>query len=244
MLVRTVTSALQIFEAFAEHRRPMNLSELSRLLDIPTSTCFGLMRTLEASGYLYEVGGRKMFYPTARWLLKSREIGTHDPVLGLVRPHLEKLRDSSGETVMLSKRLADSVVLLDVMESKQTIRYTAEVGQLKSLNLTSSGKALLSALSDEERDSSLLRLHGANGARLSVAQRTQLKDEIKKASVKGWYVGRAEISMDVMGVAVPVRLAGEVFALAVAGPLPRMDRSVSANAKQLLAAAKTLMKQL
>lgn len=222
----------------------MTLSELSRLLGIPTSTCFGLMRTLQARGYLYEVGGRKMFYPTARWLMKAREIATHDPILEVVHPYLEKLRDASEETVMLSKRLGDSVVYLDVIESKQTIRYTAEVGQLKSLNLTSSGKALLSAVSNEERDAILLKLHTAGGARLNAPQREQLKDELKQAAAGGWFIARAETSMDVMGMAVPLRLVDDVFAIAIAGPLPRMDSRSTTHAKQLLSAARTMMKHL
>jgi DNA-binding IclR family transcriptional regulator len=244
MLIRTVDSALQMFEAFAEHGRPMTLSELSRLLAIPTSTCFGLMRTLEARGYLYEVGGRKTFYPTARWLTKAREIERHDPIHELIRPHLEKLRDASEETVVLSKRLGDAVVYLDVVESKQTIRYTAEVGDLKSLNLTSSGKALLGAMPDRERDGVIMTLHSAGGARLSAAQRAQLKADIERGAKDGWFVGRRETSMDVMGAAVPVRLAGDVFAIAIAGPLPRMDPRLSTHAKRLLGSAKALMKQL
>jgi IclR family acetate operon transcriptional repressor len=242
MLIRTVDSALHIFEAFAERGQPMTLSALSRLLKIPTSTCFGLMRTLEARGYLYEVGGRKTFYPTARWLMKAREIEKHDPIYELIRPYLVKLRDVSGESVVLSKQLGDVVVYLDVVESKQTIRYTAEVGDLKSMNLTSSGKALLGAMPERERDGVLLRLQGVKGARLSTPQRAQLKAEVERAVKDGWFVGRGGTSIDVMGVAVPVRLAGDVFAIAIAGPLSRMDPCIRAHARQLIATAKAVMK--
>jgi DNA-binding IclR family transcriptional regulator len=244
MLIRTVDSALQMFEAFAERGKPMTLSEMSRLLEIPTSTCFGLMRTLEARGYLYEVGGRKSFYPTARWLMKAREIEKGDPIYELIRPHLVKLRDASDETVILSKRLGDAVVYLDVIESKQTIRYTAEVGDLKSLNRTSSGKALLGAMPERERDGVILRLQAASGARLSTAQRAQLKTDVERAAKDGWFVGRGETSMDVMGAAVPVNLAGDVFAIGIAGPLARMDPRLRAHAKLLLGVAKALAKHL
>jgi DNA-binding IclR family transcriptional regulator len=244
MLIRTVDSALQMFEAFAEHGKPMTLSEMSRLLEIPTSTCFGLMRTLQARGYLYEVGARKTFYPTARWLTKAREIEKHDPIYELISPHLVKLRDASQETVILSKRLGDAVVYLDVVESKQTIRYTAEVGDLKSLNFTSSGKALLGAMPEREREGVLLRLHGASGARLTSAQRIQLTADVERAAKDGWFVGRGETSMDVMGVAVPVRLAGDVFAIGIAGPLARMDPRLRTHARQLLESAKALLRQI
>lgn len=235
-----VDSALQMFEAFAEHGRPMTLSEMSRALDIPTSTCFGLMRTLLARGYLYEVGGRKTYYPTARWLAKARDIQKNDPIDEQIRPWLVKLRDASEETVVLSKRLGDAVVYLDVVESRQTIRYTAQVGDLKSMNLTSSGKALLSQLPEKERDSVISRLRTVGGARLSPTMRARLKAEIAQSTKDGWFIGRGETSIDVMGAAVPVRLVGDVFAITIAGPLQRMEPRLRAHIRLLLQTSKTL----
>ncbi|NUZ07694.1 IclR family transcriptional regulator [Piscinibacter koreensis] len=244
MLIRTVDSALQMFEAFAEHGKSMTLSEMSRRLAIPTSTCFGLIRTLEARGYLYEVGGRKAYYPTARWLVKSREIEKSDPIYEVIHPHLEKLRDASDETVVLSKRLGDALVYLDVVESRQTIRYIAEVGDLKSLNRTSSGKALLSSLPEREREAVIAKLQGGSGARLTAAQRTTLQGDIARGTKDGWFVGRGETSMDVMGAAVPVTMGSDVFAIGIAGPLARMDPRLKSHARLLLAAGKVLAKQL
>ena len=56
--------------------------------------------------------------------------------------------------------------------------------------------------------------------------------------------GRGENIMDVMGVAAPVRLAGDVFAIAVAGPLGRMEPRIRAHARQLVGACKALTKNL
>ena len=244
MIIRTVDSSITLFEAFAERGKPMTLSELSRVLDIPTSTCFGLMRTLQARGYLYEVGGRKSFYPTARWLAKAREIDRNDPIQEQMRPYLEKLRDATGETVVLSKRMGDAVVYLGVEDSRQAVRYTAEIGDLKPLNNTSSGKALLGALEQAERDELLGRLHGRNGNRLTAAQRSELKAELERSIKDGWFVGRGDNIFDVMGVAAPIAVAGETFAVAVAGPLTRMEPKIRAHAKQLVGTCKALLKDL
>ena len=133
-------------QAFADRGEPLTLSELSRLLSIPVSTCFNLMRTLQARGYLYEVGGRKMFYPTARWLVTSLAIASRDPVREQLQPYLESLRDETGETAILGKRMGEQVMYLAVVEGMHTIRYTANVGDLKPLHSNSAGKALLGAM--------------------------------------------------------------------------------------------------
>ena len=245
MIVRTVDRALMMLEAFAERGAPMTLSELSRLLRMPTSTCFGVMRTLQARGYLYEVGGRKTFYPTSRRLAMSRKIEKNDPIQEHLQAFLEKLRDATGESVILSKRLGDAIVYLNVLESTQTVRYSAAAGDLKPMHSTSSGKALISTLAEPERSQLIARLRGAGagGARLPAAQRAQLIDEIKLGARRGWYVGRGENVMDVMGVAAPVYVSDEVFAIAVAGPMVRVEPKLHAHAKQLVWICKALLKK-
>ena len=208
------------------------------------------MRTLQARGYLYEVGGRKTFYPTSRWLAMGRKIEKNDPVQEHLQAFLEKLRDATGESVILSKRLGDAVVYLNVLESTQTVRYSAAAGDLKPMHSTSSGKALISTLTETERTQLIARLRvtstggagGAGGARLPVAQRAQLMDEITLGGRRGWYVGRGENVRDVLGVAAPVYVSGEVLAIAIAGPMVRVEPKLHAHAKQLVWTCKALLK--
>lgn len=241
MVVRTADRTLKMFEAFAEYGKPMTMSELSRLLDIPTSTCFGLIHTLIGSGYLYEVGGRKAYYPTSKWLVKARQIEGKDPIQDQLRPYIAKLRDLTGETVVLSKRLSDCVVYLGLAESTHSIRYNASVGDLKPLHSTSSGKALLSVLPEDERSALIGRLRGSGGGRIPPAQRAQLLEEIAGSVKRGWFVGRGEIVIDVMGVAAPVYVAGDALSIAIAGPRNRMEPKLHAHAKQLIWTCKTLL---
>ena len=175
--------------------------------------------------------------------------GTYDPgdilaaCLGFcVAGHLSR---ETGESVIFSKRLGDAVVYLNVLESTQTVRYSAAAGDLKPMHSTSSGKALIGALGESERTQLIARLRGSGpgGARLPASQRAQLVEEIKLGSRRGWYVGRGENVMDVMGVAAPVYVAGEVFAIAVAGPMVRLEPKLHAHAKQLVWICKALLKK-
>jgi DNA-binding IclR family transcriptional regulator len=232
-----------MFEAFAECGQPMSLSQLARLLEIPTSTCFGLLRTLLASGYLYEIGDRKTYYPTSKWLEKAREIAAKDPIQDQLGPYLAKLRDLTGETVVLGKRLSDCVVYLSVLDSLHAVRYNAKVGDLKPLYLTSSGKALLSAIPDAERPAVLSKLNGLNGVRLAPSHRSQLIEELRQSAKRGWFLGRGESVIDVMGVAAPVYVAGDVLSVAVTGPMNRMEPKLHAHAKQLVWTCQALLKR-
>ncbi|MBP8298061.1 MAG: helix-turn-helix domain-containing protein, partial [Burkholderiales bacterium] len=44
---RSSLRALEVFEAFREARRPLSLSEVARMTDMPVSTCHGVFKALE-----------------------------------------------------------------------------------------------------------------------------------------------------------------------------------------------------
>jgi len=58
MHVKTAGCTLDLFEVFARKKKPLSLSQLARAIGAPVSSCFGIVRTLEARGYLHEVKAR------------------------------------------------------------------------------------------------------------------------------------------------------------------------------------------
>lgn len=240
MMVKTADRTLLMFEAFAERGEPLTLSELARLLAIPLSTCFNLMRTLQARGYLYEVGGRKTFYPTARWLANSMAIARRDPVGQQLQPYLESLRDETGETTILGKRMGEQVIYLSVVEGTHTIRYTADVGALKPLHSSAAGKALLGAMPVRERESLVSRLRLTRVTPATITQRTPLLRDIEQGVKRGRFVTRGENVADVMAVAAPVGVGGDTCAVVVAGPIHRMEPKLEAHAKRLIATCRAI----
>ena len=50
MDVKLVARTLDLFELFAAERRPLPLTELARLLDVPPSSCLAMARTLVSRG--------------------------------------------------------------------------------------------------------------------------------------------------------------------------------------------------
>lgn len=50
---RSTMRTLEVFEAFRQAKRPLSLSKLAKLADIPTSTCHGVMRALKLAGFLF-----------------------------------------------------------------------------------------------------------------------------------------------------------------------------------------------
>lgn len=219
---RSSLRGLEIMETFRTAGRPLSLSELARLAGIPVSTCHGVVRALEKRGFLYFLSPREC-YPTRRLGELAAEIDANDPVIARVAPALSALRDETGETAILGTRHLDAVLYLLVVESPQAIRYTARAGDRKPLHSSAIGKVMLGAMAETEL-AQWLKGH----ALPRVTERTltsarRLRADLAAALRHGYYVTRGENVADVMALAAPMRIAGRVFGVAVAGPLQRME---------------------
>ena len=218
---RSALRPFDILEAFRVAGKPLLLSELARLTDMPVSTCHGVLRALEDSGYLYFLATREA-YPTPRLFEMAREINSNDPVVARLVPLLERLRDATHETVVLSALQNERAVNLVVVESDQTIRYASRPGDVKNLHSTSLGKAMLMAMPESERLRRIDKLSLNPRTGLTITSREELLADLEQSIARGYTVARGENSPDVMAIAMPVRLAATSLAVAVAGPIARV----------------------
>ncbi|MBA2962660.1 MULTISPECIES: IclR family transcriptional regulator [Ramlibacter] len=238
--VKAADRTLDLFEAFQKAGRPMSLSEIALAMDIPVSSCHGLVNTLVSRGYLGPVGGPRSYYPSRLLYELGRNLLARDPVLSKVTPILEVLRDKCGETVVLGRRLDKYVQYVHVLEAAKTIRYTASVSDLRSLHSSALGKALLGALPEERRAALVQTLDYERVTPNTVPNAKRLLADVAAGEARGWHMTQGESVVDVAAVAKWVLLGGEPHAVAIAGPLNRMAPLMEKHAR-LLTAANTEM---
>lgn len=239
MRIRQVDNAMELFELFARQHVPLTLTQLSQALGVPKSSMFNLISTLLARGLLYEAYPRA-YYPTRRLFDMSREIMDGDTILQLIHGDLEQLATSTGETVLLAARdpqNPNEIVYVDAVESSAPLRYYAKVGDKRPIYSTSSGKAILTTYSPEDRHRILSCLAFHPHQENTVADARALNALLDKAIARGWCEDNAETIPDVMGIAVPIRYGERRFGLALAGPIHRMKARREALAERLRSAA-------
>ncbi len=234
-LVPAAARTLDVLETFRGTRRPLSLSELARLTRIPLSTCHGLVRTLEQRGFLYYPTAREA-YPTRKLLEMAREIDAHDPVVGRLAPALARLRDATQETVILGMRQDDSALYLLVLDSPHIVRYTARAGEYKPLHSSAIGKALLGTLPGEALDAWLQSRTLARVTANTITSTRSLKRNVQESHARGYYLTQGENVADVLAVAAPLQVGSLQLAIAVAGPLHRMEAAKAKHVERLLAA--------
>ncbi|MBT2305221.1 IclR family transcriptional regulator [Variovorax paradoxus] len=240
MEVKLVARTLELFELYAREGRPLSLTEISRGLEVPMSSALALARTLAAKGYLYETKKRSGYYPTRKMLLLCRAIDAPDPILELVRPALEALRDRCNETVVLGRRQDLDVVYLDVHQSREAIRYNVSVGAMRPVTSNSIGKALFAMMSPDEQMMLMERVQWNRLTPRTIVDAKQLLEDAAQVPARGWAANTGESVPDLAAIAMPFHLAGEWYGVAIAGPLERMEAHWASHVEALSAAVADL----
>jgi IclR family transcriptional regulator, acetate operon repressor len=167
-------------------------------------------------------------------------IAQHDPIGTRVSHALSELRDTTGETVVLSKRSGDKVVYMEVFESPHRIRYSAVAGEIRDLHANSMGKALLGQLPEAERKATIARLKFTKYTKHTLPSAAAYATDITKSLKRGYCLNDGESVADVMAVAVAMTINDEHFAVALAGPRYRMKDEIAAKADQLQRACRSI----
>lgn len=244
---RAANRIVDILELLARSADGLALHDVSAQLEAPKSSLLPLLRALTARGFLAQ--DRSGAY---RLGAKALDLGSSAParreLVQVARPALLDLSRRTGETVFLSTLSSDrtSIVYVDKLESDHIIRYAGGVGDRRPLHATSSGKAILAFLPEEEREEILKSLSLDRHTERTVTSLAALRAALDEVRRKGVSVTVEEVVAGASGIAAPVldrhgRVAG---ACAIGGPTNRVRPRIRALAAEVKATARALSAEL
>jgi len=229
---QSVARVIRILETLCAAPAPVSLAQLSRELHAPKSSIAALLRGLADTEFVTSSDGVYSLGPSAfgfgSALLEARR-RIHSP--DLVREGMRRLAERSGETVLFAVRdaEADTMTYLDVMESRNSVRFTVSVGDRRPLYCTAGGRVLLAAIPEADLRRYLNRLKAKKMTTKTEINRAKIAQAITLARTCGVAQTMDEAAEGVTGAAAAIR-DGEgivIGALVVAAPSSRLqDRRV------------------
>ncbi|MFI0350360.1 IclR family transcriptional regulator [Actinomadura sp. 9N407] len=210
--VRSVHNACTVVEAIAAGQ-PVGVSELARRTGLDKSAAHRIAVTLHAAGWIRPAEG-----PSTRWELApaflglARRGGTAS-LAAAVLPAMERLRDDSGETVLLAVMEDDRMVVAEVAESRRPVRLSMATGAEMPVPGSAAARAIAAYLPREEVE----RLRAAHPG---------FDDDRSLARVRrqGWSANDEEVQEGARAVAAALTAPDgyPLGALVVCGPADRM----------------------
>jgi len=238
---KIVDRTLDFFELFADQKRPLPLSEIARLLDIPISSCHDVLQALVRRGYLYELAARAGYFPTGRLHHLTEAIFDHDPLLLRAELAVEELASSVGETVVLAKASDLDLNYVLVRESNHQLRFSVTVGdRVRSLYATSAGKALLGSIEEKAREEVIQGLQLDPYTPMTITDKHLLRDDIALGVERGWFLNDEESALDAMTLSASFSWRNVRYVLTVAGLKSRVTGKREEIIARLLATCEQL----
>lgn len=222
--VQSVARAISILKSFTAEDPELGVGELSRRLDLPKSTVFRLLSTLEA-------GGLVMQNPeTGRYRLGVDLIGLADNVMAfsnvrrIARPHLGDLANALRETVSLT--ILDGSEAVNVEQFVPPGRLVVRVGWVgrrMPAHAVSSGRVIV-AFQAEGDVASLLDGELDKLTPHTLTDSQAIRAELERIRDEGYAAAFEELEAGLNALSAPVRnhAGGVIASVSVSGPASRL----------------------
>ena len=224
--IESVDNALQVLLLLGEQPK-LRLTEVSQYLGVASSTAHRLLAMLQYRGFVRQDAATRSYVPgptldgLAFGVLRRLDVRTR------ARPVIERLNSEVEETVHLGRLEGSHVHFIDSVESARALRVGGRVGRSMPAHCTSTGKALLAELPEEE----LLRLYPDEElvqlTDRSIGTRTALLAELEGIRERGYARSAEEAEEGVSSLAVALHSTQSPrLAINVSVPASRMNEEV------------------
>ena len=220
---RSATRALDVLELFGRVRRPLRAIEISRALEMHSSTTNQLLKTMVGSAHLVFDAQGKTYLPSPRlaefsaWIIES--YGADGRLRGLI----EDIHDHTGMVVTVT---TPNDLFMQIVDAKIPSITGDEAVPERGLQVSIFGSAIGSAYLSVLDDDDMRRL--GHRARIGDDEIVQLIEIAHQIREDGYAIGPVAMDETVWSLAVPLPAQGIRFpsVLGLAGPAKAMQANL------------------
>lgn len=223
--IRVVDRAVSVLKVLSDGK-PRTLTELSKELDINSSTIFRLLATLLSHNLVQVEESTGNYRLGLACLELSRAYHTGDEVRQAALPEMEMLRDDTMETVHLGVLADLEVVYLEKLEGLHAIGLmSSRVGRRAPAYCTGLGKALLAHTSPGYVQANFEEQNLHPYTETTITNQKELLEHLEHVRQIGYALDKGEHEREVRCVAAPIfdQYGKTVAAISVSGPKDRID---------------------
>jgi DNA-binding IclR family transcriptional regulator len=219
-MMRSVQRVLAVFESFTPEKSSLSLHELSERIELPKSTAFRFVQSLEKAGYLVRLDDQT-YCLSFRFIRFSGLVKSTLGIREIARPILTELAERTRETATLHTRSGVQRVCIDVVATASPLRSVSQPGEQARLGAGGASSKVLAAFLSQKEAAPIVAEMALSSQRTQVAVREELA-EVRK---RGFAVSHGERVLGVWAVAAPILGVDDAvnYCVAVAGPTVRMQ---------------------
>ena len=203
--IEVLRRSIDVLGVFTDSRPTLPLREIVTLTGMPKTTVFRILATLVELEFC-EIDPNTGEYSLGFALLRLADVRRRQGnVHSFALPVMRELRNALNETVVLSVRTGDGRVHIDVIESMQPVRRTADIGVQAPLYVGAASKVLLAGMDDSEIEAYLFRTPLKAFQHTTITNAEALWREIRLIRRRGYAESKGELISGGGALAAPIR---------------------------------------
>ena len=240
--VPALERAFQIIDMLERSSLGLNKSEIAKHLDLPYSSIFNLLNTLDIHGYARKDNETGKYYLGPRLMNGDRLVADEAALRRVAAPVMRELIGGTSLTSHLAVLRGGDAVYIEKQEPNGFFRLNTWVGQRVYVHTSAVGKALVCDLSKNDVQDLWKRGLPPRTPK-TVRSFRAFWAELRRTRERGYALDDEEDQIGGRCVAVPIRAAsgGIVAALGVSAVTDHLPSSeTERTAQRLLAAIKEI----
>jgi IclR family pca regulon transcriptional regulator len=201
ILVNSLVRGLLVLECFTPQKHQFTLAELSKLVDIPKSSLYRVVKTLCEMNYLRYDEQNKRYYLGPGVLSLGFAVLQSMEMREIARPYLEKLSRECNKTVNLAILDKHEMVYIERVRVPGLREFNISIGNRIPVWNTAVGKAVLAHLKPETLNEIIKKLKEFREFKGLGNELVKALNEVKK---DGYALSDQEFLRGIRAIAVPI----------------------------------------
>ena len=239
-MIRAAVRALAIFDAFDNEHLSLSLPEIAERIDMPKTTAFRLIDTLERTGFLVRMDNQRYCLSLKLARLGGLVRSTLN-IRAIARPTMLDVNEQTSETITLNAIVGNDRMVLDAVDTPSPLMSMARPGERLPLLVSASARILMAYMRPERLEQVL-----AANVRSNPFDRAAFDREVARFRRQGYGISRGQRVPGLTAVAVPIfDINNEVhYCLSLTGPSVRVDSHDQQLAQIMIAAGREISSRL
>lgn len=237
--VPAVQRAVQVLEILAGSHTGISLADLSRQTQIPKSSLFRILLTLEHHAIVQQDHGRNQFMLGMKLIDWGNRALEKVDLKTVSHPHLMRMAQETRESYYVAILDHEEVIIIDRADTPEIWRMVARLGQRSPLHCTATGQVLY-AEQEEELVDGVIRRHGLKKfTPFTLTSPVKFKKRLQEVKLRGFAIADAEYKADLCAIAVAIRdHRGRICASLMTAMQSERARKNKGQVNQLIATLK------
>ena len=217
--VHSVEKAIRLLDCFWESGGSLSLTELVGKTGWAKSTVHGLLSSMVESAVVEQDKSDGRYRLGYHLFELGSAVAAGWDVVGMVRPRLEEIAATVGESAYLARLSGDELILVECVEPHTGFRVSSEPGSRIPLHCSSQGKCILAAMPEEQAKAMLLRKGMPQMTPNTITTWEGLSSQLALTRELGYSMERGEYRIGLQSVGAPVFTSNGrcIYAIGVVG---------------------------